>query len=229
MFKGESTAEYRIWRRKAKLIYATSNYPKHKFRAFVVSNCLDEAAYDAVEHLDEDDLTQATGFDLVIDALDSNWKDAKEYEMSEEFDKLMYQTRFERGETTAQFVTKKRIKSRLSKMQVTLPSELMGYLLLKAAGLNKEKQATLIGATPSTGMDFDELCSTMLSIWPRSLPTELRRGVAFAAVDEDDEPVISTNEAEDYDLSGMTQHELAHVAAHLAEENLDDALNDDHF
>ena len=188
VLKGTGQIEYKIWKRKLQLILSYSNFPKNKFGPLLLATAVEDEAESALEHLEATDVNGNDGVSRIISELDAIWDKIEHHELFQEFDYLIFELKLDKAWSTQQFIAKvKGCVRKLKKLKCILPTELLTYITMRIVGLNKDRRAQLISATPSKGLDFDEICTAMLQLYPSNLPMEWKRSALAAFHDQDSE------------------------------------------
>lgn len=146
-----TTSSYKEWRKRIQLYARRMVIQKRATEiGITVLSTLTGASWRQCEDLEVKDLEKEDGLKKILARLDTQWQYDEKIEMPEAFENYFYRTAREPGQTLLEYVTNASQNLReLRKYKIELPDEVVGWLLMRRAGLTRE-QTQLIQTTVGT-------------------------------------------------------------------------------
>ena len=149
---------------------------------------LDGSAWDAVEHLDIDELAKAGGAQRIWSVLQARFPEKEPYDQMGEALGEVFSLSANDGETGKQWAS--RVKETFEKCKrkanTDFPSAAQGWIVLNCAGLSEEQKA-IIKAKTQGSLQFDDIAAALRSCFPLyKAGGKARRPLGALVVEEDD-------------------------------------------
>ena len=148
---------------------------------------LDGAAWDAVEHLEIDELAKAGGAQLIWKVLQQRFPEKEPYDQMGEALGEVFSLSANDGETGKQWTSRVRetFEKCKRKANTDFPSAAQGWIVLNCAGLSEEQKA-IIKAKTQGSLQFDDISAAFRSCFPLYKANNKARRPLGALVVEDD-------------------------------------------
>lgn len=148
---------------------------------------LDGAAWDAVEHLEIDELAKAGGAQLIWKVLQQRFPEKEPYDQMGEALGEVFSLSANDGETGEQWTSRVRetFEKCKRKANTDFPSAAQGWIVLNCAGLSEEQKA-IIKAKTQGSLQFDDISAAFRSCFPLYKANNKARRPLGALVVEDD-------------------------------------------
>eukprot|EP00435_Cladocopium_sp_Y103_P046753 s2308_g13.t1 len=102
---------------------------------------LEGSSWTQCEDIDLKDLEGENGVDVLLEWLDKQWQYDDRVETGNIFDNFFFKVQRKTGQTRMAYVTEfDQALREVSRLKVTLPEEITGWLLLRRAALTKDQQ-----------------------------------------------------------------------------------------
>ena len=139
-------SEYKDYRCRAKLYITRRKIEKKENEALVqLLSGLTKEAWDCCESLNMDDLEKATELVKFWEIMDRNFKYDERTEVPNLFEELFTHMWRQKDQNLMEYVTLVEKKFRkLKEVEITLPSLLEGWLLMRRSGATKEQRALVL-------------------------------------------------------------------------------------
>ena len=179
---------------------------------------LDGAAWDAVEHLDIDEIAKAGGAQRIWTILQKRFPEKEPHDQMGEALGEVFSLAATDGETGKQWASRVRetFEKCKRKANTDFPSAAQGWIVLNCAGLSEEQKA-IIKAKTQGSLQFDDVAAALRSCFPLyKANSKARRPLGALVVEEDSVSGFSSGSKAHEDLEELPLEVESFLAEHNA-------------
>ena len=167
MFDGSDPSQYRLWKRRAKLMLAglPSTVASSKYGARLMKYVKGEAE-SLLEYIEVDTLIKEGGDEEIFKVLDEKYLPQPRDLMQQALKGFFYELQIRPGETFQQFIARfDAAQRKLKEQKVTLPKEVQGFFLLRKLRLDSTQESLVLTATRGS-LEIKDILDNVRGIFP---------------------------------------------------------------
>ena len=195
---GKQLKRWKAWA-QAKMITMKDLSPKQQGPWLLT--LLEGKAWDAVEHLELNDLHQERGAEMLWRLLSERFPEKEPHDQMGEALGEVFALAASDSETMQFWTSRVQevFQKCFRKAQVKFPSEAQGWIMLHCAGLNEEQKA-IVKAKTQGNLESEKIAAALRSCFPayRASSSKARRPVSTLVVEEDGNCIGNPDPDEDF-------------------------------